>query len=227
MRDLSKTLEIQKGKMSHGIYNSRFCEAKILQILNEVNDVIKDMHFAACFPSTKITETRIQLLNQHYDSLSFQLIHIYDSQQIIVKICDQLERLSIGQTLVLTDYPMLTQFSVGLLYILGNSFEEMMMEIHDKGYHIILKTYRSNKVLNYLHMIRDALYNALDENMSIWSIVPITILYGKVHRYISFIYRTISLPVNALPNVKILSCSLYLTMSSFSRMGPVFCNNRT
>lgn len=125
-------------------------------------------------------------IDQHCDILSFQFIHVYNSHQIIVEVCNRLEKLQIEQTLVLINYPLLTQLSVGLLYILGNSFDKIAIEIYaDKGYRIILETYRPDeKILNHLRTVLAASYNTRNENMAIWSIMPMTILYGKIHRYI-------------------------------------------
>lgn len=147
------------------------------------------MHSVACFSSAEITETCIHLINQDHDTLNFQFIHVYNNHQIIVQICNQLEKLQIEHKLVLVNYPLLTQLSVGLLYILEHSFEKITIEIcANKGYRIILETYRPDeRVLNHLRTIFDASYDALNENMVIWSIIPMTILYGKIYTYIYII----------------------------------------
>lgn len=151
---------------------------------------MQDTHVTVCFPPAEIMEKLEQQNNSDCQTLSFKFIDICDSHQIISNISNQLEKLQIGQTLILIGYCLLTQLNVNLLYILGNSFDNIIVEIHDnESYHIKLENYRHDKkVLNYLHEILKASCNTNRDNTRIWSVIPITVLYGKICKYIKSIH---------------------------------------
>lgn len=102
---------------------------------------------------------------------------------MIAEIYDRLEKLRIGQTLVLVGYSLLTQLNIGLLHLLSGFFDKITVDICDnEGYRIKLETYKRNdKAFNDLREIFTASQNARKDNMIIWSIIPITILYGKIY----------------------------------------------
>lgn len=105
---------------------------------------------------------------------------------MIAEFYDRLEKFQTGQTLVLVGYSLLTQLNIGLLHLLSGFFDKINVEICDnEGYRIKLETYRRNdKVLNDLREILTASHNARKDNMTIWSIIPVTILYGKICKHI-------------------------------------------
>lgn len=181
MQTLPDTLEIQTGKSFTEIRSSRFCEAKILYILNKM----QNMELIDRFPCTKITEKHVQLINPNCEILSFQFARTYNSHRTIVEICNQLKKLRTEQTLILIDYPLLTHLTIGLLYILGNAFNKTTVNVHDNGgYHVKLETYRHNeKVLNQFNEISAASYNARKKNMAVWSVIPLALLCGKIYNY--------------------------------------------
>lgn len=133
------------------------------------------------FPSAEVTRELAQQIDSNHEILSFQFVH-YDSHQTIAKIYNRLKNLQPKQTLIFVGYSLLTQLNVGLLFLLGNFFDKIIVEVHhNEDYLLKLETYRCNeKVLNYLHKILTVSYNAHQENMAIWSIIPISILYGKI-----------------------------------------------
>lgn len=141
------------------------------------------MRSSVCFPPAEIAGELVQQIDPSHEILSFQFVQDYDSHRTIAQIYDRLEELQPEQTLVLVGYSLLTQLNIGLLYLLGNSFNKITIEIHDnEGYRLKLETYRRNeKVLNYLREILTASHSACKENMSIWSIIPMMVLYGKIH----------------------------------------------
>jgi len=157
-----------------------------VQILDKIDDVMQDMHITVCFPPAEITTEFVSQIDPSYEILSFQFIQNYDSHRIIAEIYDRLEKLESEKTLVLIGYSLLTQLNIGLLYLLGNSFNKIIVEIHDnEGYRLKLENYRRNeKVLKYLDEILIASHNACKQNMAVWSIIPITVLYGKIYEYI-------------------------------------------
>ncbi|XP_025995352.1 cap-specific mRNA (nucleoside-2'-O-)-methyltransferase 2 isoform X2 [Solenopsis invicta] len=176
---LPEELEIKMGKSFNKVRSSRFCDLTILQILNKIDNVMQDMHSTVCFPPAEFTKELAQQIDPSHEVLSFQFVQDYDSHQTIIKIYDRLEKLQSDQTLVLVGYSLLTQLNIGLLYLLGNFFENIIVEIHDnEGYRLKLQAYRRNeKVLNYFREILTASHNACKENMAIWSIIPVTVLY--------------------------------------------------
>lgn len=144
---------------------------------------MQDMRTTICFPPAKVTSELAQQIDPSHEILNFQFVQDYDSHRTITKIYDRLEKLQSEQTLIFVGYSLLTQLNIGLLYLLGNLFSKIIVEIHDnEGYRLKLETYRRNeKVLNCLREILTASYNARQENMAIWSIIPMAVLYGKIH----------------------------------------------
>ncbi|XP_018361381.1 PREDICTED: cap-specific mRNA (nucleoside-2'-O-)-methyltransferase 2 [Trachymyrmex cornetzi] len=179
LQALPEALEIQTGKLFNKICSSHFCDSKITQILDKIDDVMQDMHTTVSFPPAEITTEFVQQIDPSYEILSFQFVQNYDSHWIITEIYDRLEKLESEKTLVLIGYSLLTQLNIGLLYLLGNSFNKIIVEIHDnEGYRLKLENYRRNeKVLEYLDEILVASHNAYKQNMAVWSIIPITVLY--------------------------------------------------
>lgn len=149
---------------------------------------MQEMHLIAIFPPPiEIVEKLPQQFSPNDEILNCQFARVYDSHQTIVEIYDRLKTLQTKQTLILIGYPLLSQLNVGLLYILGNSFNKTTINIHDNGNcYIKLETYQQNEnVLNHFHKILAASYDARKENMAIWSVIPMTVLYGKIcsHRH--------------------------------------------
>jgi len=145
--------------------------------------MMQDMHSSICFPSAEvIRQFTKQQTDLNHEILYFQFVYNYDSHRTIAEICDRLGKLQTGQTLILFGYSLLTQLNIGLLYLLSSFFEKVIIETYDNiGYCIKLKIYRHNEnIMNKLHEILTISYNARKKNMAVWSILPITILYGKI-----------------------------------------------
>jgi len=144
---------------------------------------MQDMCTTVRFPPAEITRELAQQIDPSYKILSFQFVQDYDSHRTIVEIYDQLKKLKSEQTLIFIGYSLLTQLNVDILRLLRNSFNKIIVEIHNnEGYRLKLETYRRNeKVLYYLREILDASYDAHEKNMAIWSIIPMTVSYGKIH----------------------------------------------
>lgn len=176
------TLEIRGGRSFNKVRSSHFCDSRIQQMLNKIDDILRDTRFtmlyhALCFPSAETIEE--QRIDPTHEMLCFQFVRDYDSHRTIADIYNRLEKLQIGQTLVLIGYSLLTQLNVGLLYLLGGLFDKITVEIcYNEGYRIKLEKYKhDDKILSNLHEIFMASTNILQENMTIWSIIPITFLY--------------------------------------------------
>ncbi|XP_029155905.1 LOW QUALITY PROTEIN: cap-specific mRNA (nucleoside-2'-O-)-methyltransferase 2 [Nylanderia fulva] len=177
-------LEIRGGKSFNKVCSSHFCDSKILQMLNQIDDKLRDTRSKALYSFVFSSAEMIQeqRIDPTYEILSFQFFRDYDSHRTIAEIYDRLEQLQIGQTLVLIGYSLLTQLNVGLLYLVGDLFDNIIVEVHDnEGYRIKLEKYRRNdKILNNLLEILRASNNMRDQNM-IWSVIPITFLYECHH----------------------------------------------
>lgn len=175
-------LEIREGRSFNKVRSSHFCDSRIQQMLNKIDDILRDtrsamLYHALCFPSAEMIEE--QRIDPTHEMLCFQFVRNYDSHQTIADIYTRLKKLQIGQTLVFIGYSLLTQLNVGLLYLLGDLFDKITVEICDnEGYRIKLEKYRhDDKILSNLHEILTASTNILQENMTIWSIIPIAFLY--------------------------------------------------
>lgn len=151
-------------------------------MLNGIDDIIQQVHLADCFSPAEITTEVARQMSARHEILNLKFS--CDSHQMIIEICSRLEKMKIGQTLVLIGYSLLTQFNVALLCLLENTFAKTTIEIQDyRGYYIELKTFQHNeKVLHYLSEIILTSLQAFEKNMAIWSIMPVTNLYGKIPR---------------------------------------------
>ncbi|XP_011883276.1 PREDICTED: cap-specific mRNA (nucleoside-2'-O-)-methyltransferase 2 [Vollenhovia emeryi] len=169
-------VEIQTGKMFDKVRSSRFCDSRVLQILINIDNVMQAMHTTVCFPPAEVTSEQI---DPSHEIINFQFVQNYDSHRTIAEIYDRLEKLQSEQTLIFVGYSLLTQLNIGLLYLLGNFFKKIIVEVHDKeGYRLKLESYRRNeKVLNHFREILTASCNARQKNMAVWSIIPVTVLY--------------------------------------------------
>lgn len=179
LQTLPEAVEIQTGKLFNKLRSSRFCDSKILQILNRIDNIMRDMSATVCFPPAEITRDLAQQIDPSHEILSFQFVQDHDGHRTIAEIYERLEKLESGRTLVFIGYSLLTQLNIGLLYLLGKSFNKITVEVNDEeGYRLKLETYRRNeRVLNYLHEILVVSHNAREDNMAVWSIIPMTVLY--------------------------------------------------
>jgi len=154
-------------------------------MLNGIDDIIQHLrtHLAACFSPAEITTEVARQMSARHEILNLEFN--CNSHRMIIEITNRLENLKIGQTLILIGYSLLTQFNVALLCLLENTFDTITIEIQNfRGYYIELKAYQHNeKVLNHLHEVLVASHQAHEKNMAIWSIMPITNLYGKISRH--------------------------------------------
>ncbi|XP_011688619.1 PREDICTED: cap-specific mRNA (nucleoside-2'-O-)-methyltransferase 2 isoform X2 [Wasmannia auropunctata] len=139
----------------------------------------KRLHIDSYNERSEITRDLAQQIDPSHEILSFQFVQDHDGHRTIAEIYERLEKLESGRTLVFIGYSLLTQLNIGLLYLLGKSFNKITVEVNDEeGYRLKLETYRRNeRVLNYLHEILVVSHNAREDNMAVWSIIPMTVLY--------------------------------------------------
>nr|XP_012146553.1 PREDICTED: cap-specific mRNA (nucleoside-2'-O-)-methyltransferase 2 isoform X1 [Megachile rotundata]XP_012146555.1 PREDICTED: cap-specific mRNA (nucleoside-2'-O-)-methyltransferase 2 isoform X1 [Megachile rotundata] len=178
---LPENLHICSGKIFHRICNSKFCSRIALKIKNGVDDILMTLGYKIQFPSTEsIKKLEDEVFNKfQHKVLVFPSTNEYDSHKIITKICDTIQCLNSGETLILIGYPLLTYLSVGLLYILSCTFSVLKVTAsNDLGLKITLENYNSNlKALEFLHEIKAASVNIEKQGKAVLEIIPVSVLY--------------------------------------------------
>ncbi|XP_020279449.1 cap-specific mRNA (nucleoside-2'-O-)-methyltransferase 2 isoform X3 [Pseudomyrmex gracilis] len=173
LRILPESVEIQTGKSFTKVRSSRFSDVQCLNVLNTLDTIIvRETGTTICFPSANLTREQQEDPNQ--EILNFQFVPVFDNHKTIIEICDRFKKLRTGQALTLVGYSLLTQLNVGLLYLLGNCFDKVVVTICDnEGYHIRLETYQPNeKVSNILHEILAISNSEQNKHKAVWSIIP-------------------------------------------------------
>ncbi|KAK2575014.1 hypothetical protein KPH14_008761 [Odynerus spinipes] len=169
------------GKSFHKIYNSRFCERRILNIKIDVEDILDKLRLKKHFPSDEDTDYLLQQIcrTSDYKTLILRYTSIYDSSRIISKLWEQIQILSDGDSLVLIGYSLLTHLNVSLLYLLHYAFRILKLKPHDKvGCLIILKHYKNDAdILRLWKKIISTENELRNEGKATLSFIPVTCLY--------------------------------------------------
>ncbi|KAG7196687.1 hypothetical protein KM043_016019 [Ampulex compressa] len=180
--NIPEELWICTGKRYPKICCSRFCEAEVLEIKNTIyNNMDQEMQKQMSFPSNKHIETMEKSITANQMVLLFKYEEFSASDTVILKFFVIMQNLKVGQDLVLIGYCLLTCVNVGLLHLIGHTFNDLEIKARDDvGCQIILHHYNYNvKVLHLLHEIKIASDTAARQEASVLSIYPITFLYDS------------------------------------------------
>lgn len=170
--------------MFQRICSSKFCSKRLLKILNRVDDILVKMECKIQFPAIGSID-KLEAMVSHkpgHEILVFRYTDTYDSHKIISDIYDVLQELDSGATLVLIGYSLLTHLNIGLLYLLGCTFNSVKITAcNDMGLKITLHHYNYNlRALKFLNEIKAASIEALKQEKAVLEIIPPLVLYkGK------------------------------------------------
>ncbi|XP_076626936.1 cap methyltransferase 2 [Colletes latitarsis] len=177
---LPENLKIILGKIFHKVYSSKFCDRNVLKIQNSVDDILSNMEYKIQFPSIKtLNKFKNETRKTNYEILSFHYTDIYDSHEVITKICDALQNLTNEDTLILIGYSLLTHLNVGLLYLISCAFNSVELKLcKSMGLKISLNHYNYDlKILKQLLEIKTVSSNAQERGYAILEIIDASFLY--------------------------------------------------
>lgn len=175
---IQSKLQILLAKPFEKINNSRFCTKEVSEIYNLIYEIkdgdkidIPKIYHILSYKQTNSSK------NDSY--LSFDYINKWNNNETFFSFKNAIHNLQNGSNLILIGYQLLTQFNIGLLQIIKNSFEEIIFEKNETiGCVIILKNYVENfLVLNQLNDLSKFMFT--DNNQIILSIISILDVYGN------------------------------------------------
>ncbi|XP_078045850.1 cap methyltransferase 2 [Augochlora pura] len=208
VKKLPGDLQISLGKAFHRVLSSRLCKDGMLRIKTKVDDILASMGHKIEYPNIeKVNRLKERILNKRgHKILTFKYTDIYDSNKIIIDICEVLQSLDTEDTLVLVGYSLLTCLNVGLLHLLSCSFDSLTIQHSiDTGSVITLEYYRCNKeILKYFIDIKATSSNIKQAEIAVLQIIPPTTLYESdlffpavntnhwiIKSYIHYVFTTI------------------------------------
>ena len=117
-----------------------------------------------------------------YKISHFRYTEIYDNKKTISRIKEILNNLEMENNLVLIGFLSLTQFNVGLIYLLAHTFDNVEFNINEEiGCSITYKGFRKKDiVLKIIDQINETAESVLTNDTTILSVISVTELYGKI-----------------------------------------------
>ncbi|XP_015599434.1 cap-specific mRNA (nucleoside-2'-O-)-methyltransferase 2 isoform X2 [Cephus cinctus] len=176
-------LSIRMGKPFRKIQSSKYCAGEILKVLNATFEIAETLQLQLRLPTEKSVQEFCEKPNNEYSKniLHFQYTNTENGiNDLVAKIREKVLKLPKGESLVLIGYCLLTQFYVGLLYVISHNFEYLEFMIDPKlGCVIILKSNLAmDNVLEKLKEISLATETAKDNGNTVLSVLPVTELCG-------------------------------------------------
>lgn len=179
---------ITVGKPFERVQNSRFCPVQISEIYNLLFQAVDmEKNLSLCLPPKEnIEKHELYHTNQSQEFLHFCYTDPCNNYNIISNILQTLLSFKKGKDLVLFGYLLLTQFNVGLAYLLSHTFEKIEFTVSDKiGCSIIFKNFLCKEsILKSLEVICKTAENAASSNLTILSVITVTELYGKINQIV-------------------------------------------
>lgn len=152
-------LWINLGKEFKVLNSSRFCQDLILKLKHKADELLD-------LPQTK-----------------FQFINDWDGHKIIKFIYSKITKLKVGENFLLSEFSLLTQLNVGLLYLLGNTFQYVKLKIDQRyGYVVSLENFTADqKIINFFKEIIIASEKSHENSSIVLTILPMELLYSKCY----------------------------------------------
>ncbi|KAF7997281.1 hypothetical protein HCN44_005558 [Aphidius gifuensis] len=174
--DKLEDIKITLGLSYEIIQSSRFCITKLLKAFNSTFEIQKELSIVIDYPFIEQTNKYIEE-NKNDDTkfLLFQYTTMANNNLIIKNLYDTLKTLKKNNELILIGYSLLSQFNVGLLYLLAHTFDNIIMKTNDYlGCIIKLSNFNNNEyIIDYFKIIFDT-SNSIEQNkQTILSVVPI------------------------------------------------------
>jgi hypothetical protein len=121
------------------------------------------------------------LWNDSYKTVYFQYHEIYNNDETIVRIKKTIASLRKGDSLILFGFLLLSQFNVGLIYLLTHTFDCVEFNVNDEiGCSVIFKNFKSEGfILQEIEQIYKITKDIIKDNKIVLSIISMLELYGK------------------------------------------------
>lgn len=190
------------GRPVNTVYSSKFCSKSLLKVWQNFREVLidlPDLHNYAGeiprnLPSEVFSENNLSSDSKcryidaglYYKNIIFYSENDELEKKCFVNIVRSVRGLLMGDNLVLENYPLLTQFNVGVVYLLSSLFLKVgFLKPEGAAIGIIFYGFRggNNDTLNFLNEIKESCVNSTESNQqrSILSVVPIDVLCGFDH----------------------------------------------
>ncbi|XP_066902577.1 cap-specific mRNA (nucleoside-2'-O-)-methyltransferase 2 [Halyomorpha halys] len=198
---------IIRGQPISSIRSSKFCKGSLLKVVNDLqNYQVSELllHNDNC-SLTKLNE-ELSSLNLEYFICNvynnFWLSDFHTAQKECLKcLILHLSDMKLTGSFVLTGLPLLTQFNIGLLYVLGLSFGEVGIISPEIGYAVIFKNLLNFEFLDKLKELDEDLNKS---KSGILSVFPISrFLEGELYNCIT-ICNHLVIKKSALESIKTL-----------------------
>ncbi|KAL0276090.1 UNVERIFIED_CONTAM: hypothetical protein PYX00_003748 [Menopon gallinae] len=213
-KNYSNNFKIVFGKPVTSVHCSKFCLGKVLTMRNDIADLAKELSYFNRPSETANTESvpyseelskEIREIIENYDKNLLNKLKVLNYKEKLwvslesgrnesyercafFNIMDLIDSLWRDDSFVLQGYPMLTQFTAGVIYMIGHLFEKIgFVRPIGQDFAVIFQNYRSwnLKMKNFLKDL-DAEVEKLEDNKSVLAVIPLTdIICGHNEFYTS------------------------------------------
>lgn len=214
----SKFDEVITGKPVKSVHSSKFCSGRLLKVRNEVL-ALADEHFKyKPTANRKKDEESVEkeLSSEIKGFIMEECPEVFNCQKNMTAvlnykeklwaslksgknekhernaffdIMDEIDNMWRKGNLIIQGYPMLTQFTSGVIYMLGHLFEQVGFVCpNGQDFAVIFKEYRSrdHKMSNFVKKLDNQMEKLEnDENRSVLSVIPLTELIGGHEEFYS------------------------------------------
>uniref|UniRef100_A0A1B6BY81 Cap-specific mRNA (nucleoside-2'-O-)-methyltransferase 2 n=1 Tax=Clastoptera arizonana TaxID=38151 RepID=A0A1B6BY81_9HEMI len=162
-------LDVTIGKPVGKIRQSRFCQRNVLKLYFEVKALVKseviDNNHREVHPDHKVCDLSHHPWNTDIDEAQ---------KQSVLDIHSLISTMEEGDTLHIVGLTLLTQFTVGLVYLLAQSFQHIsFVKPTSRSSNLIFFHHKKEVCLSWLLQLTLGLKNCTDENNSVHSFVPV------------------------------------------------------
>ncbi|XP_058803418.1 cap-specific mRNA (nucleoside-2'-O-)-methyltransferase 2 isoform X2 [Phymastichus coffea] len=176
---------INIGKPYSRTKSSRFCSVQVSEIFNlifQTIDLESGKHLSLpCDESMSLYETRLEQSNM-YKILRFHYTDVYDSNTTMIRFKEILTNLQIDDNLFILGFLLLTQFHIGLIYILAHTFESVEFNINEElGCILHFKSFKNRALVlkTFQEIFETQQQTASSKEKVILSVISIMELYSS------------------------------------------------
>ena len=173
-------LRISTGKPYERIESSKFCTATVLKSYKAALAIMNEIRPAGEIPSRECVEEFSKNIPADRKILHFGFTKV-NSHELINMVAEAMGKLEKDQSLILLGYSLLSQLSVGVLYLLAHTFETLEILVSETlGCIVTLNNnMKVENVAESLRNIFEASTQAIGRGEAVLSIVSISTLCGK------------------------------------------------
>ncbi|KAK9511587.1 hypothetical protein O3M35_000217 [Rhynocoris fuscipes] len=179
------------GRKIENLNSSVFCMSILIEarkmlendIISNYQQIDSDENFL--FNEWHFLNNNEELSGKHFLNFNnfkqFWLNNYYNQQLFVInEIINTLNSMKIGDSLIVKNFPLISQFNVGLVYILGNIFQRIgFVNPTDYGFGLIFYHLKSLTGYSYLNEAAELLKSHENTNRTIVSLVHIKELYRE------------------------------------------------